>query len=73
MVGSQNSSNSQRLKEIAEKHGIKGYLIDDQSQININELVKKNVIGITAGASAPEHTVQELVRFLTANRSVFFI
>ncbi len=67
VVGSQNSSNSQRLKEIAEKHGIKGYLIDDQSQININELVKKNVIGITAGASAPEHTVQELVRFLTAN------
>lgn len=67
VVGSKNSSNSQRLKEIAEKHGIKGYLIDDQSQININELTDKRVIGITAGASAPEHTVLELVQFLKAN------
>jgi len=67
VVGSQNSSNSQRLKEIAIQYGKDAYLIDHESQLDINELGKSKVIGITAGASAPEHTVQALIRFLINN------
>jgi len=67
VVGSQNSSNSQRLKEIAIQYGKDAYLIDHESQLDINKLGKSKVIGITAGASAPEHTVQALIRFLVNN------
>ena len=64
VVGSQNSSNSQRLREIGVQYGIKSYLIDDINQININDLSGDKIIGITAGASAPEDTVASLVKFL---------
>ena len=67
VVGSQNSSNSQRLKEIAVQYGKDAYLIDHESQLDINQLSKSKVIGITAGASAPEHTVQALIKFLINN------
>jgi 4-hydroxy-3-methylbut-2-enyl diphosphate reductase len=67
VVGSQNSSNSQRLKEIAVHYGKNAYLIDHESQLNINKLSQSKVIGITAGASAPEHTVQALIKFLINN------
>ena len=67
VVGSQNSSNSQRLKEIAIQYGKDAYLIDHESQLDINKLGTSKVIGITAGASAPEHTVQSLIRFLINN------
>ena len=67
VVGSQNSSNSQRLKEIAVQYGKDAYLIDHESQLDIDKLSKSKVIGITAGASAPEHTVQALIRFLINN------
>ena len=64
VVGSKNSSNSQRLREIGVQYGIKSYLIDDINQINIDNLSGDKVIGITAGASAPEDTVASLVKFL---------
>jgi len=67
VVGSQNSSNSQRLKEIAFQHGKNTYLIDHESQLNVDDLSQSRVIGITAGASAPEHTVQSLIKFLIQN------
>ena len=67
VVGSKNSSNSQRLKEIAIQYGKDAYLIDHESQLDINKLGTSKVIGITAGASAPEHTVQSLIRFLINN------
>ena len=67
VVGSQKSSNSQRLKEIAVQYGKDAYLIDHESQLDIDKLSKSKVIGITAGASAPEHTVQALIRFLINN------
>tara|TARA_A100001011_G_scaffold38567_1_gene36442 strand:- start:45 stop:992 length:948 start_codon:yes stop_codon:yes gene_type:complete len=67
VVGSQNSSNSQRLKEIAVQCGKDAYLIDHESQLDIDKLSKSKVIGITAGASAPEHTVQSLIKFLINN------
>ena len=70
VVGSQNSSNSQRLKEIAVHHGKNAYLIDHESQLDINDLSQSKVIGITAGASAPEHTVQSLIKFLIQNGAI---
>ncbi|WP_190600364.1 4-hydroxy-3-methylbut-2-enyl diphosphate reductase [Candidatus Vesicomyidisocius sp. SY067_SCS001] len=64
ILGSSNSSNSNRLREIAEKIGIPAYLIDGID--DIDELWFKGVdtIGVTAGASAPEVIVQEVVDFL---------
>ena len=64
VVGSQNSSNSQRLKEIALQHGKNAYLIDNEGQLDINKLCNDRIIGVTAGASAPEDTVQTLIRYL---------
>ena len=64
VVGSQNSSNSQRLREIGVQYGIKSYLIDDINQISIDDSSGDKVVGITAGASAPEDTVDSLVKFL---------
>ena len=60
VVGSNNSSNSNRLREIASKKGIAAYLIDDASQISEQWLEGCHVIGITAGASAPEILVQQV-------------
>ena len=64
VVGSQNSSNSQRLKEIALQHGKNAYLIDNENQLDIDSLCNDKIIGVTAGASAPEDTVQTLIKFL---------
>ena len=66
VVGSQNSSNSQRLVEIAENRGIRGYLIDDVSQIDSNWLNGVKTVLITAGASAPEDLVQTIIDMLRA-------
>lgn len=64
VVGSKNSSNSNRLKEVAEKQGVKAYLIDDYSDINPEWLHDITRIGITAGASAPERLVEGVVEHL---------
>ena len=64
VIGSRTSSNSNRLKELAEKCGTKSFLIDDKSDIDIEELKHTSSVGITAGASAPEEIVQEVVSFL---------
>ena len=61
VIGSNNSSNSNRLKEIASKKGIAAYLIDDASQVSEQWLNGSSVIGITAGASAPEILVQQVM------------
>lgn len=62
-LGSQNSSNSKRLIEVAKGVGIQAYLIDDVSEINPVWLEGTRVIGVTAGASAPEHLVQGVVGY----------
>ena len=62
MVGSENSSNSNRLKELAEKSGSISYLIDDPDQIKLEMLHNITSLGITAGASAPEELVQLIVK-----------
>ncbi len=64
VVGSRNSSNSNRLREIAENRHIEGYLIDSEDDIKPEWLDDKNCIGVTAGASAPELLVQNVVSFL---------
>ncbi len=64
VVGSKNSSNSNRLREIAENRGIEGYLIDSEDDIRGEWLQGKSRIGVTAGASAPELLVQNVVDYL---------
>ena len=61
VVGSQTSSNSTRLKEIAEKQGIPAYLIDSAAEIRREWVAGKTAVGVTAGASAPEVLVEEVV------------
>ena len=64
VIGSKNSSNSNRLKEIADNQGKPAYLIDSSDDIDEQWLDNINSVGITAGASAPEILVQEVVSFL---------
>jgi 4-hydroxy-3-methylbut-2-enyl diphosphate reductase len=63
VIGSRNSSNSNRLVEVAREHGADSYLIDNESQVQDEWLVGKRVVGITSGASAPDELVQRLVEF----------
>jgi len=67
VVGSKNSSNSNRLKELAEKCGCKSVLIDEFSDLNLEELSSYSNISITAGASAPETRVIEIAKSLEAH------
>lgn len=64
VVGSPNSSNSTRLKEISQKLGIPAYLIDNASEIQREWLQDKQNVGITAGASAPEVLVEAVIKQL---------
>ncbi len=61
VVGSPNSSNSNRLRELAEQQGIQAYLLDGPEQIRQSWLDGKDTIGVTAGASAPEVLVQQVI------------
>ena len=65
VVGAQNSSNSSRLKELAVEMGIRAYLIADATVLDPEWLSGADAVGVTAGASAPEHLVQQLVDRLT--------
>jgi 4-hydroxy-3-methylbut-2-enyl diphosphate reductase len=64
VVGSPNSSNSNRLKELAERMGCESHLIDSVVEINDAWLLNKHRLGVTAGASAPEILVQQVVNYL---------
>ena len=61
VVGSKNSSNSNRLRELAEKHDTIAYLIDNDRDIDPTWLQGINSVGVTAGASAPEILVQQVI------------
>ncbi|HEX4760293.1 MAG TPA: 4-hydroxy-3-methylbut-2-enyl diphosphate reductase [Thermoleophilaceae bacterium] len=63
VIGSRNSSNSNRLVEVARDLGTESHLIDNESQVKDEWLEGKRVVGITSGASAPESLVQRLVQF----------
>src|SRR3954469_12636939 len=61
VIGSANSSNSNRLVEVARDHGAESHLIDNESQVREEWLEGKRIVGITSGASAPEELVKRLV------------
>lgn len=61
IIGSPNSSNSNRLREVAEKQGVEAYMVDNASYLQVAWLVGKKKIGVSAGASAPEVLVKEVI------------
>jgi 4-hydroxy-3-methylbut-2-en-1-yl diphosphate reductase len=67
VVGSMNSSNSKRLVEVCENTGVRSFLVDDESDVNPAWLVDVTTVAVTAGASAPENLVQNLVSWLRHN------
>ncbi len=67
IAGSANSSNSNRLREVAEGEGTRAYLIDDSSQFDLKWLEGVSKVGLSAGASVPEYVVSEIIDFLMKN------
>jgi len=66
VVGSPNSSNSNRLREVAQGRGIEAYMVDSAEQLKAEWVAGKKRVGVTAGASAPEVLVNELIARLKA-------
>jgi len=66
IVGSPNSSNSNRLREVAQHQGVESYMVDNASHLDPAWVTGKKHIGVSAGASAPEVLVKELVAKLQA-------
>jgi 4-hydroxy-3-methylbut-2-enyl diphosphate reductase len=66
VIGSRNSSNSNRLVETARAAGIAGHLIDDETEIDEAWLVDAEVVGVTSGASAPEKLVDRVCDWFRA-------
>jgi 4-hydroxy-3-methylbut-2-en-1-yl diphosphate reductase len=64
VVGSRSSSNSNRLRELADRAGVPGYLIDGPQDLNAEWFVGRKVVGVTAGASAPEVLVRQVLEQL---------
>jgi 4-hydroxy-3-methylbut-2-enyl diphosphate reductase len=67
VIGSQNSSNSKRLVETARASGKSAYLVDDVSELDLAWFRTTDTVLVTAGASAPDHLVQEIIRHLLAH------
>lgn len=72
VIGSPTSSNSNRLVEVAQSRGCRAYLINDSGQLQSKMFEGIKRLGITAGASAPEHLVQDVVRWLEKNFTIEF-
>jgi 4-hydroxy-3-methylbut-2-en-1-yl diphosphate reductase len=66
VIGSRNSSNSNRLAEVAKERGTPAYLVDDDSEVDPTWLDGADVVGLTSGASAPEHLVTRMLDWLAA-------
>ena len=66
VVGSQNSSNSRRMVEVCANSGVPAYLVDDERDLKPQWFATANVVGVTAGASAPENLVQDLIAALAS-------
>ena len=64
VIGAQNSSNCNRLREVAETQGVPSYLINDPDELDINWLVGVDSVGITSGASTPESLVEAVIDFI---------
>ena len=61
VVGSPNSSNSNRLREVAENQGVEAYMVDDASHLDAGWIIGKKHVGVSAGASAPEVLVKDVI------------
>lgn len=70
VIGSSSSSNSKRLRDIAQREGVRAFLIDSAEDIEPSWLDGVDRIGLTAGASAPEHLVQGVVQYLQTRGDV---
>lgn len=70
VVGSANSSNSNRLRELAQRLGVTAYLIDEASEIQADWLTQAQVVGVTSGASAPESLVEGVIARLQSDGDV---
>lgn len=70
IVGSRASSNSTRLMETAKTYGTTSYLVDDVSELDPAWFEEVKTVGVSAGASAPEHLVQEILQHITAGGAV---
>jgi 4-hydroxy-3-methylbut-2-enyl diphosphate reductase len=66
VIGSDNSSNSNRLAEVAREQGTPAYLVDDESEVDPAWIADANVIGLTSGASAPEWLVERMLAYLAS-------
>jgi 4-hydroxy-3-methylbut-2-enyl diphosphate reductase len=66
VVGSPNSSNSNRLREVAENQGVTAHMVDNAGELRPEWVAGKRVVGVTAGASAPEVLVQQVIERLRA-------
>ncbi len=66
VIGSKNSSNSNRLAEVADELGTPGYLVDDETEVDPTWLDGAEIVGLTSGASAPEHLVGRMLEWLAA-------
>ncbi len=68
VIGSKNSSNSNRLRDLGQEMGVESHLIDDEQAIRLEWLEGKRTVGITAGASAPDVLVNQVIRHLESLR-----
>jgi 4-hydroxy-3-methylbut-2-enyl diphosphate reductase len=66
VIGSDNSSNSNRLAEVAREQGTPAYLVDDESEVDPAWIAEANVVGLTSGASAPEWLVERMLAYLAS-------
>ena len=64
VIGSRNSSNSNRLAEVSKERGTPAYLVDDETEVQPEWLATADVVGVTSGASAPEWLVDRMIEFL---------
>ena len=64
MIGSVNSSNSNKLVQVAKQQGISAYLIDDEQDISSEMLANHDCIGVSSGASVPDELLQGVINFL---------
>ena len=72
VIGSRASSNSNRLKDIAEKEGVRSYLIDDVSEIKPEWLKGVESVGLTAGASAPDYLIDEALKYFKKRKAAIY-
>ena len=70
VVGSKTSSNSNKLRDVAVKQGIEAHLINDKTEIDMNWVENKSIVGVTAGASAPDELIREVINYLSNKKTV---